>query len=78
MSFRELNSLDLLVGAISAILGTVLLYASVVGDQRARQITRLQRMLMRLGDSTARIVSALIGLAFIALGIAVAFGWRLF
>ena len=72
-----MKPLDLVVGAAAVGLGVLFLIAGIVGSDELLRLSRLQRLIAQTGRTTARIISAILGLTLISLGIAIAIGWRL-
>ncbi len=67
---------DLFVGAVAGIFGLVLITAAVFDGQWLMQLAHPRMLAESLGKTGARILIGLMGLALIALGVAVASGWR--
>jgi len=67
---------DLFVGVVAGIVGLVLITAAVFDGQWLMQLAHPRMLAAVLGQTGARILIGLIGLALIALGAAVASGWR--
>lgn len=72
-----MKPLDLVVGAVACSLGALFLLAGILGREELLRLSRLQRLIAQTGRIAARVISAILGLALIALGIAIATGWRL-
>lgn len=68
--------LDLLVGAVSVLLGLFLAGGASLDAPWLMQLAKPRRLADMIGKPGARIMLALLGLSLIGLGIAIASGWR--
>lgn len=68
--------LDVVVGAVSAALGLFLLVGAIVNSRWLMSLRRPRMLAESIGPSAARAILGLVGAAIVALGIAVALGWR--
>jgi hypothetical protein len=67
---------DVVVGAVSSALGLFLLLGSIANSRWLMSLRRPSMLAESIGPRAARAVLGLIGAAMIAIGIAVALGWR--
>ena len=67
---------DLFVGAVAGMFGLALIAAAAFDSQWLMQLAHPRMLAESLGKTGARILIGLLGLALIALGAAVASGWR--
>jgi hypothetical protein len=67
---------DVFVGTVAGALGLVLVAAAISRGQWLMQLARARMLAAALGETGARVLIGLIGLALLALGAAIAFGWR--
>jgi hypothetical protein len=68
---------DLFIGGVVALFGAALVVGAAQGRNWLLERRAAKALTGRLGPSTARAMLGLAGLALIALGIALASGWRL-
>ncbi len=66
---------DIFVGAVAACLGVWAIYSAMFNTEWCYQLRKAQWLESRLGRGGARIVFALLGLALIAMGAAIAMGF---
>ena len=67
---------DVVVGAVSSALGLFLLLGAIANSRWLMSLRRPSMLAESIGPRAARAVLALIGAGLVALGIAVALGWR--
>ena len=67
---------DIVVGVVSVGLVLLLIAGAVLDGPWLMQLTRPRMLASALGRPAARLVLGLIGFALVALGIAIALGWR--
>lgn len=67
---------DVVVGAVSSALGLFLLLGALLNSRWLMSLRRPSMLTESIGQPAARAVLGLVGVAMIALGIAVALGWR--
>jgi ABC-type tungstate transport system substrate-binding protein len=72
-----MQSQDIFFGAITAALGIAMMVGASLGGRWLLERRGARSLVAAIGRPAARIVLGLLGLALIALGIAVALGWRL-
>lgn len=72
-----MTALDLLVGTVSAVVGLAMFVGGVFNLEAVFRVAKVQWLSEQFGRSGARLVCALLGLVFFALGIAIALGWRI-
>lgn len=68
---------DLVVGGIVAALGMAMVAGAVQGATWLLERRGARTLVNAFGMSAARVLLAVIGLVLIALGVAIALGWRL-
>lgn len=67
---------NLFVGCVSVVIGLLLIKAAVTNSQWAYSLGTAQWLQRHLGRTGTRLFHALLGLALLALGVAVARGYR--
>jgi hypothetical protein len=67
---------DVLVGFVAAGLGLLFVASAVAGEARLLRFAKPRMLAAAFGQTAARVLLALLGAALIALGAAVALGWR--
>jgi hypothetical protein len=68
---------DIFVGGITAALGCVMTAGAALGASWLLERRGARTLVNAFGQSAARVCLAVVGLALIALGAAIALGWRL-
>ncbi len=66
---------DMFVGVVAVALGLAILLSSATNWQNAYRLRKTRWLEARLGRSGARVVLAVLGVALIALGVAIAMGF---
>ncbi|HEX5106779.1 MAG TPA: Imm17 family immunity protein [Pirellulaceae bacterium] len=67
---------DIFVGVVTMVLGLALMAGAVLDGAWLMQLARPRFLATAFGKTAARLTLALIGAGLIALGTAVALGWR--
>ena len=68
---------DILVGAVAAALGIAMVAGAAYGATWLLERRGARSLIAVIGKPAARVVLGAIGLALVALGTAIALGWRL-
>jgi hypothetical protein len=68
---------DVLVGTVAALLGLMLLAGGALNAPWLMQLGKPRLLTAAIGPAGARLLVAAIGIALIALGVAIGSGWRI-
>jgi small neutral amino acid transporter SnatA (MarC family) len=72
-----MTALDLVVGAASIGLGILLCVTGAANLDYLQHHSKLRWLTAALGRTGARVVCSIVGLLLVALGVAIALGWRM-
>ena len=72
-----MSPLDVVVGVVAIGLGILLFVTGAANSDNLERHSKLRRLTAVIGRTAARFVCVVLGVAFIALGVAVALGWKM-